>query len=625
MIYGTNMKVLRVDLSSGSIKEHVYESSYLIKWVGGGGLATWFLFEHFKKERIKNPLSPENPLIIMTGPMTGISAFGSKTVIVSISPLTGILGKSNFAGSFGLWLKKSGLDGLIIVGKSENPSYLVIEDNHIELRSALNIWSKGVYESIHELKKVYGEGYRIITIGPAGEKCSRIACIVSDEHRVAGRTGLGAVMGSKNLKAIVVKGTKNISVYDPGRLRELNKQWLLRALQSPRGLSLREYGTAGGIPTFRVVGNLPIKHWTKGDWALAENISGQTYMSKYAHKPGRRVCGEFIQCSIACHGVVKIGNEVGKRPEYETLAMLGTNLLLSDPVKVYEISRLADDLGLDTISLGETLAWFTEACEKGFIKKEFMDYCVVSWGDYEKYLELINKIGRRESVGAYLSDGVKLASEILSNENGKKIAIHVKGLEVPAHNPRLHKVSALSYATSNRGACHLQGMPHLLDRGIYLPEYGISKKPETIDEMVNGVVIHQDLCCFIDSATLCKFGVFGIVSFDHIAEAWNAITGLKWDKNDILKAGRRIWYLERVFNYMLGATNRDDYLPDRFVKEVVSEGGAKNQKVDMFDELLMNFYKIRGLETKTQLSKVLDDLGIKHDIGIDVLEEIRLW
>ncbi|MEM1645620.1 MAG: aldehyde ferredoxin oxidoreductase family protein [Ignisphaera sp.] len=625
MAYGSNMKLLSVDLSTNTIREQRYDISLLIKWIGGAGLATLFLFEYYKKERVKDPLSPGNPLIIMTGPMTGVSAFGSKTVVVSISPLTGVLGKSSFAGSFGLWLKKAGYDGLFITGSAENPSYLLIEDDYVDIRSASYLWGKGVHESIQQLKKIHGEGYRVIAIGPSGEKKVRIACIASDEQRFAGRTGLGAVMGSKYLKAIIVKGTKGVKVYNEERLRELNKQWLLKAIQSPRGLSLREYGTAGGIPTFRVVGNLPIKHWSMGDYPLAENISGQTYMSKFAYKPGRRVCGDFIQCSIACHGIIQVGDNIGKRPEYETLAMLGTNLLLSDPVKLFEISNLADNMGLDTISLGEVLAWFTEACQRGFIKDDYKHYCTVNWGDYDKYKDLIEKIARREGVGVFLGEGVKIASEILSNEDGRKIAMHVKGLEIPAHNPRLHKVSALSYATSNRGACHLQGMPHLLDRGIYLPEFGISKRPETIDEMVNGVIIHQDLCCFIDSATLCKFGVFGIVTFDHIAETWNAITGLKWDKNDVLKAGRRVWYLERVFNYLRGTTNRDDNLPDRFLKETVNEGGARGLKVDVFDELLMRFYDLRGLKTKVQLLKKLEDLDIKNEIGADVLEEIRLW
>lgn len=617
MVGGICGRILLVDLSEDRFSIEGLREDWILKFIGGAGYAARLLIDYMDKHSIPDPLSPDNPLIIMTGPLTGVSAFGSKTVLISRSPLTYGLGKSTFAGSFGLSLKKAGFDGILIVGSADEPVHIVLDDDHIDIRSGVDLWGMDSLETFSAIARSLGDGFRSIAIGPAGERLSRIACIVSSERRVAGRTGLGAVMGSKKLKAISVRGSGSIDVYDPEALHRLNLDWLSKAPKTSRGEAMMEYGTAGGVSMFIKTGNLPIKHWTKGLWDDAWKISGVTIMERYKSGSGRKVCGLGILCSIACERVVefvdhRFGRYKGKGPEYESVAALGSMVLNSDPIALIKLNELCDKLGIDTISTGEVVAWAMEAYEKGLIGREDTGCLELRWGDIDVLFKLIEMIGLRKDFGSILSDGVKKASEIIGRGTDS-FALQVKGLEVPYHNPRLYKSMGLAYATSNRGACHLQGMAMLVERGVLLPEYGISKPPSSLEEYVDTVIIHQDLCCFLDSATLCKFGVFGIIDFDHIAKIWTATTGIGCDRMDILAAGERIWYLERMINYLSGMSNMDDRIPRRFIEEPVDEGPAKGLVCDNIHEMLNLFYEYRSLKSieglKNKLSMIgLDDL-----------------
>jgi aldehyde:ferredoxin oxidoreductase len=626
LVKGLAGKVLVIDLTTSNITTIRTYEEWVVKFAGGAGYAARILFEFFKGV-IPEPLSPDNPLIIMTGPMTGTSAFGSKTVIMARSPLTECLGKSTFAGSFGLELKKAGYDGVVVRGSSEEPVYIVINDDYVDIRSAKDLWGLDTIETSVRIQGVLGKEYKVLTIGEAGEKLVRIATIVSSERRVAGRTGLGAVMGSKRLKAIAVKGSKRVEVYDAETLRGLNSEWLVKALETPRGKGLSEYGTSGGITAFALTGNLPIKHWMGGVFEGAEEISGKTMMEKFRYGVGKRICGEGVLCSITCERVVqfrdsKYGEYVGKGPEYETIAALGSFLLNSNLISIIKANELSDRLGIDTISTGEVIAWAIEAYEKGIITKEDTGGIELRWGDPDLIIKLIELIGTKEGFGEVLAEGVKRASERIGR-GSEKFAIHVKGLEVPMHHARLYKSLGLSYATSNRGACHLQGMPMLVERGVLLPEYGINEPPKTVDERVNTVITHQDLCAFADSATLCKFGIFGVISFKHIAKVWNAITGMNFTHEDLLIIGRRVWYLERFLNYMMGLTNRDDTLPERFIKEPLDEGPAKGLICDDFNEMLEKFYTLRGLRSIDELQLKLKELDL-NELLVEI-SRVRLY
>jgi len=626
MVGGVRGRILKVDLSEDRFSIERLDESWIYRFIGGAGYAARLLLDYIIRYDAPNPLSPYNPLIVMTGPLTGVSAFGSKTVVVSRSPLTYGIGKSTFAGSFGLSLKKAGFDGVIIIGSSDEPVHLVVDGDYIDARSAADLWGMDSLEACSTIARSLGGDFRSIAIGPAGENLSRISCIVSSERRVAGRTGLGAVMGSKKLKAISVRGFGDIDVYDPVAVRRLNSEWLAKAPKTSRGEAMMEYGTAGGVSTFIQTGNLPIKHWIRGVWDDAWRISGVTIMEKYKSGSGRKICGSGILCSIACERVVefddpRFGRYKGKGPEYESVAALGSMILNGDPIALIKLNELCDKLGIDTISTGEVIAWAMEAYEKGIIDEKDTGGLELRWGDIDTIFKLVEMIGLRDGFGSILSDGVRKASEALGRSSSD-FALHVKGLEVPYHNPRLYKSMGLAYATSNRGACHLQGMAMLVERGVLLPEYGISKPPSSLEEYVDTVIIQQNLCCFLDSAILCKFGVFGIVDFDYVAKVWSSTTGIGCDRMNLIAAGERIWYLERVINYLLGMSNRDDRLPRRFVDEPVMEGPAKGLVCSDIDEMLNLFYERRSLKSVEGLKGKLSLLGL--DDLIPLTDRIKL-
>ncbi|HID73310.1 TPA: aldehyde:ferredoxin oxidoreductase, partial [Candidatus Micrarchaeota archaeon] len=482
MVKGLAGRILEVDLGSGSIRSVRTNEEWVARFAGGAGYAARLLYEHFRGG-VPDPLSPDNPLIVMTGPLTGTSAFGSKTVVAARSPLTGGVGRAAFSGSFGMVLKRAGYDGIVIKGSSEKPVQLVIDDGHAELRPAADLWGADALETSARIRKALGKEYRVLAIGRAGEKLVRIAAVVSSERRVAGRTGMGAVMGSKKLKAVAVRGTGSVEVHDAETLEKLNKEWLASAISTPRGKSFNEYGTSGLITAFAAMGNLPVKHWAKGVFERAEEISGKTMMERHRHGTGRRVCGEGVRCSLACERVVRYsdpryGEYAGKGPEYETLAALGSFVLNGDLVSIIRANELCDRYGIDTISAGEVIAWAIEAFEKGMLTREDTGGLELRWGDPDLVVRPVTMIGEREGLGDLLAEGVKRASERIGR-GSERIAMHVKGLEVPMHHPRLFKSMGLAYATFNRGACHLQGMGMLLERGVLLPEYGITEVPKS--------------------------------------------------------------------------------------------------------------------------------------------------
>lgn len=597
VVFGFNGRLVYVDLTKEEIRVTELKEDWCRLYVGGSGYATRLLYDLVSRET--EPLSPDNVLVVMTGPFVDTFPVSPKTAFVTKSPLTGYLGKSIVGGSFGAMLKRAGFDGIILRGASEKPVYLAIVDGQIEIRDATHLWGKDVLETSRTIKdELSNQKVKVAAIGPAGENLVRIAAVITDERRAAGRTGVGAVMGSKKLKAIVAYGSKKVRVYDREKLIHLMREHLGAPLKSPRGVGLRSYGTSGGLIGYALDGNVPIKNWTKGVFDKVDNITGQTLQKVY--KSRGVACGTEVVCSIQCHKELQVSeagwDEWEKCPEFETLALMGTNLMIGDGRALIAINRLCDRLGLDTISTGGTIAWAMEAYEKGFIKTEDLGF-ELKWGDGEAVLKLIEMIAYRRGLGDVLAEGVKRASKKINPET-EKFAMHVKGLELPAHHPRRYHSIGLAYATSNIGASHLQGMTMLVERGILLPEYGISEIPKDIESKVKVTIIHQNLCAFLDSAGLCKFGVFGIIDFNKIAEEYTAITGFKTTKEDILEAGERIWYLERLFNLKLGLRVEEDVLPKRFIEEPLDEGPIKGVTCPI-NQLLELFYHYRDLDPRT--------------------------
>ncbi|MGQ9782030.1 MAG: aldehyde ferredoxin oxidoreductase family protein [Nitrososphaeria archaeon] len=593
-------KVLEVDIGRGSFKDLELDSRWIELYVGGGGYATRLLYDLVSRDT--DPLSPGNPLIAMTGPLTGLAAISPKTLFVARSPLTGFLGKAAASGSFGAVLKRAGYDGFIVKGKARSPILLSIVDGVPRIDDASSIWGKGVFETCKKVRdSLRNQKARIAAIGPAGERLVKVASVITDERRAFGRTGFGALMGSKLLKAIAVSGKSKVNVADEKKLVELNKEYLALAPTTSRGGGLKAYGTGGGVIGGLQSGNLPIKNWMLGSWPGAEKITSQTFMEKYKLEAGMKPCGESVLCSIQCERRIKMndpkyGESVGKGPEYETLAALGSMTLTDSIEAIIKANDLCDDLGVDTISVGSTIAWAMEAYERGILGDADIGF-PLKWGDGDAIIKLIRMIAFKEGIGALLSEGVKEASSQIGR-GSEKFAVHTKGLEVAMHNPRLYHTMGVLFSVSNIGGSHLQGMGLLVERGLLLPEYGINSVPTDVQSKIRTAVIHQSLCAFIDSTGQCKFGVFGVIDFDRIAKIFNTITGRSEDKDSILKIGDRIWYLERLLNIKLGLTPRDDRLPERFVREPVQEGPIKGA-ICPIDELLPEFYRARALDPVT--------------------------
>jgi aldehyde:ferredoxin oxidoreductase len=592
MYGGYKGKILRVNLTDSKVSFEPLKENYTKKFLGGSGIAAKILFDELDPHA--DPLSPENKLVLMTGPLTGTLAPGcGRFVIASKSPLTGIWGEAGSAGYWGPELKFAGYDGIIVDGRSENPTYLWINNENVELKDAKHLWGKDTIETERILKSELKEPKaRILTIGPSGEKLAKIACIVT-EGGVAGRCGLGAVMGSKNLKAIAVRGDGRIEVADETSFHDLVEEISSIIEKNPRTKSLRSYGSAGSMEGNEAVGDVPIKNWMVDSWPEgAKKLSGQHMAKTILKRP--ITC---FACPIACKREIEIKSGPyagikGKGPEYETCASFGTLLLIDDIEVVAKANDLCTRYGIDTISCGSAIAFAYECYERGLITSEDTGGINLSWGDHESFLRMIDMVGKREGIGFILGEGVKLASEKIGKE-AEKFAIHVKGLEMPMHDPRAYKSLALGYATSNRGACHLQAASHWVERGTLFPELGLEEKPNrfTSEGKAKMVIDMQNFMAVIDSLIICKFALTCGYTLNHLLKLIEAVIGWKITKDEFIRIGERIFNIKRLFNNRLGISKKDDSLPER-INKPLSEG-IKHSSPDL-DLMLDEYYKLRG-------------------------------
>ena len=588
-------KILHVNLSNS--KGHVEDlnEEWTRKFIGGSGLGAKFLYE-MTDERT-NPLGPENPLIFMTGPFTGTSVpLSGRHAVVSRSPLTGIFGESDVGGTWGANLKKAGFDGIIITGKSEKPIYLWVRDGKWEIRNASHLWGKDTYEVDPILKGETHEKAVVSSIGQAGENQVLLAAIMTDgkDGRAAGRCGMGAVMGSKNLKAIVVYGTGNVSVYDPESVARLPKEH--GAFINKNAENFGKYGTPGSLSVFESMGTLPLQNWKfVGRWEeSAEKINGFTMAGTVL--TGRYFCDA---CILGCGRKVKIekgpyAGVDGAGPEYETLALLGSNCLIDNLEALCFANELCNRFGLDTISTGTAIAFGMEAYEKGLIDRKDTGGIELQWGSAEALIGMIKNIAQKKGFGKVLGKGVKRASEELE-KNSIEFAMHIKGLELPAHDPRGYNAGAVAFATSSRGACHLSGLSHTFERLLKAPEIGI---PEPLDRFqVEGKGIlaakSQNLMGMMDSLKLCKFILFGGITITNIAKWYRDVTGREMTIDDFIKTGERIFNLKRLYNVRLGISRKDDTLPFRSLtfKRV---GQGLTPHLPPLGEMLSEYYEYRG-------------------------------
>ena len=586
-------KILRVDLSKGEISEDCFGEEVLKKYLGGNALGAKIIFDELDPAVL--PLDPGNLLIFMTGPLTGTACPScGRYCVCTRSPLTNIWAEAHAAGYWGPELKFAGFDGIIIKGRSEKPVYLWINDGKCELRDASALWGKDSYETEHALRENPEDAkIKVACIGQAGERLVRISSIMNDLGRAAGRCGVGAVMGSKNLKAIAVRGTKMMvfPAAKEAQLKEYLRKIYVSIRSHPTVQIYTSYGTDGIMSMMHEYGDVPIKYFTRGEWAEGvKKLCGETMSKTILHK--QYAC---YRCIVACGREIKISNGkyaglMGAGPEYETCASLGMLCMNDDLEAVSKANDLCNRYGLDTISTGNAIAFAMECYEKGLVTKEQIGIDL-TWGNADAIVEMVDKIGKREGFGALLGEGVRIASKEIG-KGAEDFAIHVKGLEVPMHDPRAFKGMGLQYATSHRGACHLRGMFYHIEQGERVPDLGIHKRYErfTVDDKAEPVIAQQNWHDALDALIMCKFAIMAPAS---VLAMLQMVTGWDYKLPDLIRAGERAYNLKRLINTRYGMTAKDDVLPKRLLTEPLPDGGCKGSVVEL-ERMLPSYYRIRG-------------------------------
>ncbi len=595
-------KILRVNLSTGEIRTEELCMDTARAFIGGRGYASKVLYDELDPN--VDPLSPENKLIFATGPLTGTPApTGGRYMVVTKGPLTGTIASSNSGGFWGAELKNAGYDMIIFEGASDKPVYLYIKDNQVELRDASHLWGLDTHTTTDKLIEEFGDKKaKVACIGPAGENLVKMACVINDKHRAAGRTGVGAVMGSKRLKAIVVRGTGRVEVKDKEAFLSTVKAKVEKIRKDPiTGEGLPKLGTKVLDNIINQNGLYPTRNFQTGVFEKTHEVCGEALVEK-GYLVRNKPC---YSCPIGCGRVSKLpsGRE-GEGPEYETGWAFGACCGVGDLIAITEANFLCNELGLDTISTGVTIACAMELYEKGYIPKDDLDKGPeLLFGSSEAIVYYTRKIAYREGFGNKLAEG---AYRLASSYGHPELAMTVKKQELPAYDPRGAQGHALEYATSNRGGCHVRGY-------MISPEIlGVPEKlePQETKGKAEWVKTFQDLTAVIDSAGLCLFSSFALSAEDYL-DLINAATGFGYTLEELMKCGERIWNLERLFNLKAGISPEEDKLPERFLKEAMPEGPQKGAVVKL-EELLRDYYKVRGwTENGEPTEEKKRELGLK--------------
>ncbi|MEW6376799.1 MAG: aldehyde ferredoxin oxidoreductase family protein [Thermodesulfobacteriota bacterium] len=593
---GYAKKILQIDLSTGKIEKVSVKEEDLKRFIGGSGLAAKIFFDSFDPS--VDPLSPQNPLLVMTGPVVGTQYPGtSRFAVCGKSPLTGIWGEGTCGGNFGPELKFAGIDGIIFKGGSPTPVYLIIHDDKIELRDASDLWGMDNYTLTDLLKERHGKEKRpkVLSIGPAGENLVRFAAICNDKGDFIGRTGMGAIMGLKKLKAIVVNGTKKVEISYPEEYATLRKSLIIKSRDAMVAQSFRSMGTDAGMDLGMMTGDVPIKNWVIGEnLELSSNVGGPAMTERYLTK--NHACSF---CPIACKRMVKVDDgpfktEEGPGPEYETCATFGTLIMNDDLAGVIKANEWCNRYGMDTISCGATIAFAMEAFEKGLITKRDTDGIDLTWGNISGAIELLHKIAKKEGIGSILCEGSREAAKRMG-KGAEEFSVEVKGLEAPMHDPRGFHGMGLAYMTSIRGACHLMHLALGVEQGISTyPEAGFQENyiGQTSEGKAEMIKLCEDLGLPCNSLVICEF-VAWTLSANELAEMVRVTTGFDFTLKDLLACGERTWLLKRGLGNMMGVSRKDDRLPKRILTPL-KEGAAAGSVPDV-EKLIREYYEIRGL------------------------------
>ena len=588
MIPDNVRRLLHVDLSSREWRVEELNEELYQGYLGGSGIAAKILYDELDVS--VSATAPESTIIFMNGLLTGsFVPTACKMTVCAKSPLTGIWCEATVGGHFPAELNRAGFGGILVRGRADKPAYLWINDGEIEIRDCHEIWQFGTFESSELLRERTNPKAQVAAIGPAGAKLVKLSNIVfgGEEARAAGRGGLGAVMGGKNFKAVVVRGTqRRWEVANRERLTREVRKLNARIRQGAKGLS--DFGTAGGMESVELHGDLPIKNWQLSVWKEgARKTSGQTMVDKMFVK--HYACHA---CTIGCGKILKVDGNNTHGPEYETAAGFGAMCLNDDAKSIVEANRLCNMYGLDTISTSAVIAFAMEACEKNTITD--CDGISLSWGNADAIIQLIHKIANREGIGELLGNGVRYAAEVLGGD-AEEFAIHTKGLEYPYHDPRAFIDMAANYATANRGSCHLESFSYPLGYGVRIKELGYDKEidPLSHDGKAEVAVTMQNLMSVYNGLGLCKFLLRANIGPELLNLWTNYATGWQNSMEDLMRIGERIFNLKRAYNVKLGISRKDDTLPKRLLTLDRKEGAAEGSLPDL-ERLLNEYYEIRG-------------------------------
>ena len=567
---GYQNKVLRINLSEKKFSTEPLNMEWAKKYIGGKGLGIKYLYEELSPGT--DPFSPENKLIFMTAPITGTTVpCSGKLAIISRSPATGTILDCSIGGHIANEIKYAGYDAIIFEGAFQDPGYLYIKDETIQFLSADDLWGKGSHESETMLLNKHGKESKVISIGPAGENLSTMACINSEYYRQAGRGGIGAVMGSKRMKALVVEGTGGVKVHDISQALQRINEIMKEDTLTDDNLWAYTDGTAMLVEMSQNTGILPTNNFQDGTFAGYDKIDSES-MKKV--RAGKKACGG---CALGCGNFTRTGRGVVEGPEYETLALCGSCCGIDELAAVVKFNDLCDDMGLDTISVGNTTAFAMELTEKGI--KDFG----LRFGDVESYLKVPELIARNEGIGNELGLGTR---ELAKRYGGEDFAMQVKGLEFPGYEPRGSWGMGLAYATSDRGACHMRAWPAAMEAYGDLDAFTVDGKAQLVMDMQNSNAVKFSLI-------LCDFWA---TSEAYMAEVINLITGASYTAEDMTVIGERVVNIARAFNMREGFTGAQDTLPNRIFNEALKTGATAGKKIprEDFDRMLAEYYELRG-------------------------------
>lgn len=622
-------KYLFVDLTSGRIESREYDPQLAENYLGGNGFGTRLLWENVGPE--VDPLSPQNWLIFATGPLCGtVVPNPGRMEVVAKSPLTGIYGDANSGGFLGPEFKFAGWDAVVVTGQAPKPVYLAIADDQVTLRDASHWWGLTTSETETAIRQAWGDPrVKTAVIGPAGENLVRFAGIQITPQRSAARCGLGAVMGSKRLKAIAVRGHGPIHIADPKRLHDLSLELQQRLRANAIYPAVSAHGTPGIVSLMSALGRFPTQNFRAGSFDRVDRINADALAARAFVR--NVAC---FGCPIACDKVYQVpdGPHAGttlRSVEYETLNALGANILNADLDAILAANRLCDELGLDTISAGRAISFAMELWDEEILNLDDTGGLAFLWGDTELVLKVLPMIARREGFGNLLAEGVRRMSQIIGR-GSEKYAMHVKGMEIAAQDGRAQRSMGLAHVTSTRGADHLKAFP-VIDETGYPDEgrrrYGEAYLPDIVQPLATKhkpflVKDGEDFGAIVDSTGMCKSGgtfVLAEIYWPDIASALEATTGMQMPVERLKRIGERIYNLQRCYNAWHGITRADDRLPRRFEEEPSPSGNAKGQVINV-EPMLERYYQLRGWDAERgwPTPEKLRELGLDDAIP-------RLW